>query len=109
MSKPEWKTHALRNSMKREVTVPREPVKRIKVNPELDLSPNEVKMFTELDVPVLLSAMDSPFNLYRMSVERVFRRNTKGPAVEALRRAYDAICDCRVFRHTPEFEKLLEF
>jgi hypothetical protein len=40
---------------------------------------------------------------------RVFTENQQGEHVDALRRAVIAMNNCRPYRLTPEFDKLIEF
>lgn len=50
-----------------------------------------------------------PFNLYReMAIKAVIEEWT-GPEVKAVGRALKALSECRVYRLTPEFDKLLKF
>lgn len=51
----------------------------------------------------------NPMALYRILAEKAFIENLQGPAVEALRRAYEALQSCSVYRMSPEFDKLLFF
>jgi len=55
---------------------------------------------------VLYADTFTPYVLYRMCVEHVFCEDLKGPAVDALRRAYIGLGN-KVYRMTPEFEALL--
>ena len=69
----------------------------------------EVKLIKMFDLEHLIEDVDNPYALFRMCVEVCFLKNMQGPHVEALRRAYKAMKDCSVYRHTEAFEALLEF
>lgn len=70
-------------------------------------SENEVKMFTKFGLEPLLN--QKPAAIYKIAVELAFRKNLQGPHVEALRRGYNAFCDCSIYRGTESFEKEIEF
>ena len=65
-------------------------------------------MFEALGLGHLLDSLE-PMPVYRIAVGDAFANDTKGPHVEALRRAYLALCDAKLYRTTPEFDKLLAF
>jgi len=72
----------------------------------------ESKIFKALDLDwwntVENSWIQEPV-AYRILVEKVFCQNLTGPAVEALRRAYNAITSSKPYRMTEEFDNLCEF
>jgi hypothetical protein len=70
-------------------------------------SPAEIKLFTAFGYENFSNFDEVP--LYRICVEKAFTENLQGPHVEALRRAYKAIMHCHPYRHTPEFEELLQW
>ncbi len=72
------------------------------------MSPNEIKMFTDLGMKDLIYAPISILGLYAIAVERAFVENRTGPAVEALRRAMIHMRAGK-FRGNEEFENLIVY
>ena len=50
-----------------------------------------------------------PITVYRILATICFEEDRKGPAVEALRRVMVCIRECKIYRMTPEFDKLCAF
>ena len=71
------------------------------------LSENEKKIFKRIGLEHLFG--QDPSFIYRMAVEYAFRKNMQGPHIEALRRGYTAIVECKLYRKTPEFEQEIQF
>lgn len=83
-----------------------------KIDPTLDklnLSENEIKLFIRLGYEYILDRITNPIYLYRTVAEQLFIDNIQNEAVEAFRRGCRALHNCEPCRHTPEFDKLLEF
>jgi len=70
---------------------------------------SEVKLITMFGYDNLCEHIDAPTVLYRMCVEQAFIKNMQGSHVEALRRGYAALLRCNPYRHTDEFENLIQF
>ena len=70
---------------------------------------NEVRLIREFGYGDLVEHIDVPHSLYRMCVEKAFCENMQGPHVEALRRVYNVLVACKMYRHTEEFEELCKF
>jgi hypothetical protein len=68
-------------------------------------SPNEIHLFSTLNTPLL----NSPPRTYESAILSVFVHDKKGPAVEALRRAYRELYLGTTDRNTEKFERILEF
>lgn len=47
--------------------------------------------------------------LYRVAVEKAFCENMKGVEVESLRRCYNALQKCSIYRLTKEWDAMIEF
>ncbi len=71
-------------------------------------SENEIKLFTALGWAEYLemSAIYPP-TLYQMAVNKAFNDKVKSPEVDALRRGFESIKNCKPYRMTDEFEKLI--
>lgn len=69
-------------------------------------SQKEIKMFQELDCENFLQ-LDDPATIYRLAVEKVFCKDLQGHAVESLRRCYNALRDCSIYRDTPEWDDMI--
>ena len=69
---------------------------------------NELKLISSFNLSYAIGYVDI-ISIYRMCVEIAFIENMSGPNVEALRRMYKAFTIGDVLRHTPKFDKLIEF
>lgn len=72
-----------------------------------DYSEGEIQLIKHFGYMDIAPHLD-PVNLYRLMVNRAFLKDMQGPMVEALRRAANALEACKIYRMTPEWEKLLE-
>lgn len=78
----------------------------------MDYSKQEIKLFKELGFDRFLNIkywQTHPVQLYEMIQRELFIKGTNGPAVDAVRRAVDAILNGDPYRLTPEFDKLIEW
>jgi hypothetical protein len=66
----------------------------------------EQELFDALGMSHLMEFMDAHW-LYQEAVKIVFMGSAEGSAVEALRRGFNAMQSCRVYRMTPEFDALI--
>jgi hypothetical protein len=67
-----------------------------------------IKTISEHWFDVIHKTDINPPNLYRIMAEEAFVDNRRGPAIEALRRVCKALRDSKIYRCTPEFDKLCE-
>jgi hypothetical protein len=70
-------------------------------------SNNEQKMFEALGLSHLLEHLEAA-QLYRAAVEHAFLENLTGKAVDSLRKTANAFFKSTCYRHTPEFDALIE-
>lgn len=70
---------------------------------------NLIKAISEHWYHVIHSTDMIPVTLYRILAVECFINNKQGPAIEALRKVCKAIEDCKIFRHTKEFDDLCKF
>lgn len=73
-----------------------------------EYSAAEVKLFTALGHADLLEHL-TEMGLWDFTVKKVFIEKREGPEVEALRRGYKAISECKIWRMTAEFDALITF
>lgn len=74
-------------------------------------SANELKLLRHYDIsePLLTGEhLGSPYAIYKIAVDNAFLLNRQDVFDEVLRKVYQALQDCKVYRDTPEFEKLFE-
>ena len=71
-------------------------------------SDEELKMFRGLGFNDNLIFNVTEVGMYRIAMEHVFCENIQNEYAEGLRRAYKAFRDCKVYRMTPEFNKLIK-
>ena len=50
----------------------------------------------------------NPPELYKLMVEKAFCKNLTGKEVESLRRCYNALIKCKVYRMTKEWDNLID-
>lgn len=75
-----------------------------------DYSEKELKLFEFFGVSHLLkSSVSLAPVVYRAMVEKAFMDDIKGPEVESLRRCYNALMKCTVYRMTKDWDALIEF
>lgn len=58
--------------------------------------------------PVSRGSIPEP-KVYDLMALEVFAENKKGPTVDALRRVLLALRNCKLYRHTDEFDQLCSF
>ena len=75
---------------------------------ETGYTEGELKLIRQF-IPLSFLSCGTPMTTYKMCVEKAFIENMSGPHVEALRRAYRALILCEAYRHTSEFEALVQF
>jgi len=66
----------------------------------------EQEMFDALGMSHLAEFME-PYWLYQEAMKTVFMDDAIGTAVEALRRGFKAMQNCKPYRMTPEFDALV--
>ena len=77
---------------------------------EVKFSEAEIKMFEALVQGHLLELNAlNPLKVYTIAFGEAFTENKTGPPVEALRRAAKALSSVKIYRLTPEFDKLVAF
>lgn len=79
---------------------------------KLEYSDAEKKLIEKLSshwASVITKTQIAPFNLYTILAKEAFVHNRVGPEIEALRRVCIALEQCKIYRMTPEFDKLCKF
>lgn len=69
-------------------------------------SEKELLMFGQLGLSKYIDMM-FPSTMYQFAVNKTFLSNLEGPAVESLRKTFDAFNKCNPVRLTKEFDSLI--
>ena len=72
-----------------------------------DYSTKELQMFVSLGYEDIIVTTLPPPNLYRIAAEEAFINDSRGSAVESLRKCCKALRNCKVYRMTPEWDEMI--